>query len=119
MFFPQSHKESKIQKYKGSTSDNAIEIWIKAHEVIAKHCKWDEKKKVIYSTNYLKGEALNWFLESLDDKDEWEEVKENLIDRYGNQTCDPIKAMVKLVCDSKTGIKRYFEKKRSQESGQK
>ena len=112
MFFPQSHKEPKFQKYKGPSSDIAIENWIKAYELIAKHYKWDEKDKVIYLTNYLKGEALNWFMESSDDEDEWEEVKENLIDSYGNQTCDPTKAMVELIYDSKIGIKRYFEEKK-------
>jgi len=106
------HKEPKLQKFKGPESDITIENWLKAYELLGRHFNWNEKDKVTYLTNYLKNEALNWYIETLNETEEWEEVKESLIERYGSDTQNPTKAMVELLYDPKLGIKKYFEEKK-------
>lgn len=111
-FESNKQKEPKIQKYKDPETEVSIENWLKAYELVSNYFNWKDYEKVVYLTNYLKGEALNWFIETLDETKEWSEVKNNLTDRFSTLTCDPTKAMVELTYDPKIGIKKYFEEKK-------
>ena len=100
----------KIQVFKGFNDKISIENWLKRFEMIAKHLKWSDNDKLVLLGNYLEDDALNWYIEN--SCDNYSQVKDRLINRFGVETADPIVEFVTIRYDIKLGIKDYFERKR-------
>ncbi len=107
----QDHIRPKIQVFKGMDGKVSIENWIKRFDMLSNYYKWSEPKKIIMLGNYLEDDALDWYIENTD-SDNWAEITDKLITRFGVQTVEPIVEFFNLKYDVKTGIKEYFEKKR-------
>ena len=101
----------KIQIFKGIGDKVTIENWLKRFEMLSQFYKYSEKTKIVMLGNYLEDDALNWYIENYCD-DNYIEIKQKLINRFGLETVEPIVEFVNLRYDFKTGIKEYFETKR-------
>ena len=100
-----------IQFFKGDQDKVSIENWLKRYNQIATFYKWTDDMKSIMPGNYLKDDALNYYIE-LPDQIPWEEVVLKMSNRFGICTTEPIVEFVHTIYDPKKGLKDYFERKR-------
>ena len=100
----------KLQPFKGENDKITIENFLRLFVNIALYYNWTDAIKVLMLGNYLQDEALNWYAEQ--SNFDWPTLQEDLIQRFGHPTTDPLIQLSRLKYDSKLGMKGYFEEKR-------
>lgn len=101
----------RIHVFSGNEKDITIENWIKMFETVSKSYQWPKKEMIDALCEYLKGEALNFFIEIRDGKS-WEKIKSTLLSRFGVQAVDPIVEFDRLKFSHTNDAHDYFLKKR-------
>ena len=101
----------KLQIFKGNGDKVSIENWLKRFEMLAKFYEWTESDQVVMLGNYLEDDAMNWYIENVNDYN-YKPIKIKLMTRFGLETVEPIVDFVNTKYDTKQGIKEYFETKR-------
>ena len=66
--FSREDKKS-IPAFKGKSTDKLITEWLKATEHVARNNDWDEDQKLRFFSDRLKGEALEWHEEYVEEQD--------------------------------------------------
>ena len=100
-----------LQPFDGKSDAFPIENWLNRYQHIATHHAWNEEKRCLMLGNYLKDDALAWYLDSSDIQS-WDALRTKIIQRFGVPTVEPIVDFFYLKYDPKLGFKDYFEKKR-------
>ena len=93
----------KMQIFKGLDDKVNIENWLKRFEMISMFYNWSDNEKLIMLGDYLEDDALNWYIENYT-SDNYEQMKNKLISRFGLETVDPIIEFVNLKYDNKLGV---------------
>ena len=66
-----SRKDKKsILTFKGKNTDKLITEWLKTVEHVARNNDWDEEQKFRFFSDRLKGEALEWHDEYVEEQDQ-------------------------------------------------
>ena len=99
-----------FKNIKGRNPSNlSIKHWFKAFELVAEHFTWNDRQKLIYLSNYLEDEALNWYLDSLDNYTCYQEAKEDMINQFVEVLSNSLGLVMKVKYEYKLGIQKYFE----------
>ena len=67
--FSREDKKS-IPAFKGKSTDKLITEWLKTAEDVARNNDWDEEQKLRFFSDRLKGEALEWQDEYVEEQDQ-------------------------------------------------
>ena len=74
-----------IPNFKGKSTDKLITEWLKTAEHIAKNNDWDEEQKLRFFSDRLKGEALEWHDEYVEDQNHrlnYTDWRNDIIERF-------------------------------------
>ncbi|KAI9557197.1 hypothetical protein GHT06_017010 [Daphnia sinensis] len=80
--FSREDKKS-IPPFKGKSTDKLITEWLKIAEHVARNNNWNDKQKIRFFSDRLKGEALEWH-ETYDEENDrnYDEWKAAIIERF-------------------------------------
>jgi hypothetical protein len=84
--FSREDKKSN-QAFKGKSTDKLITEWLKAAEHVARNNDWDEDQKLRFFSDRLKGEALEWHDEYVEEQDyllNFTDWRKDIIERFGD-----------------------------------
>ncbi len=82
--FSREDKKS-IPAFKGKSTDNLITEWLKAAEHVARNNDWDDDQKIRFFSDRLKGEALEWhdnYIEEQGNILNYEDWRKDIIERF-------------------------------------
>jgi hypothetical protein len=82
--FSREDKKS-IPAFKGKSTDKLITEWLKAAEHVARNNDWDEDKKIRFFSDRLKGEALEWhdnYIEEQGNTLNYEDWRKDIVERF-------------------------------------
>ena len=82
--FSREDKKS-IPTFKGKSTDKLITEWLKTAEHVARNNDWDEEQKLRFFSDRLKGEALEWhdeYVEEQDDLLNYTDWRNDIIERF-------------------------------------
>ena len=82
--FSREDKKS-IPTFKGKSTDKLITEWLKTAEHVARNNDWDEEQKLRFFSDRLKGEALEWHDEYVEEQDyhlNYTDWRKDIIERF-------------------------------------
>ena len=82
--FSREDKKS-IPAFKGKSTDKLITEWLKAAEHVARNNDWDDDQKIRFFSDRLKGEALEWhdnYIEEQGNTLNYEDWRKDIIERF-------------------------------------
>jgi hypothetical protein len=82
--FYRADKKS-IPAFKGKSTDKLITEWLKTAEHVARNNDWDEDQKLRFFSDRLKGEALEWhdnYIEEQGNTLNYEDWRKDIIERF-------------------------------------
>jgi hypothetical protein len=82
--FSREDKKS-IPTFKGKSTDKLITEWLKTAEHVARNNDWDEEQKLRFFSDRLKGEALEWHDEYVEEQDHllnYTDWRKDIIERF-------------------------------------
>ena len=82
--FSREDKKS-IPTFKGKSTDKLITEWLKTAEHVARNNDWDEEQKLRFFSDRLKGEALEWHDEYVEEQDQllnYTDWRKDIIERF-------------------------------------
>jgi hypothetical protein len=82
--FSREDKKS-IPTFKGKSTDKLITEWLKTAEHVARNNDWDEEQKLRFFSDRLKGEALEWHDEYVEERDDllnYTDWRNDIIERF-------------------------------------
>ena len=74
-----------IPTFKGKSTDKLITEWLKTAEHVARNNDWDEEQKLPFFSDRLKGEALEWHDEYVEEQDQlfnYADWRKDIIERF-------------------------------------
>jgi hypothetical protein len=84
--FSREDKKS-IPTFKGKNTDKLITEWLKSAEHVARNNDWNEEQKLRFFSDRLKGEALEWHDEYVEEQDQflnYTDWRKDIIERFGD-----------------------------------
>ena len=103
-----------IPSYKGDCESKIqIETWLKWFEKRANKLNWNQDQKQTFIADFLKEEALEYFISYCAEL-EWEETKKSMISRFSETTITPMIEFIHFKMTHDSDLKTYYEKKRMQ-----
>ena len=82
--FSREDKKS-IPTFKGKSTDKLITEWLKTAEHVARNNEWNEDQKLRFFSDRLKGEALEWHDEYVEERDDllnYTDWRNDIIERF-------------------------------------
>jgi hypothetical protein len=82
--FSRENKKS-IPTFKGKSTNKLITEWLKTAEHVARNNDWDEEQKLRFFSGRLKGEALEWHDEYVEEQDHllnYTDWRKDIIERF-------------------------------------
>jgi hypothetical protein len=82
--FSREDKKS-IPTFKGKSTDKLITEWLKSAEHVARNNDWNEEQKLRFFSDRLKGEALEWHDEYVEERDDllnYTDWRNDIIERF-------------------------------------
>jgi hypothetical protein len=82
--FSREDKKS-ILAFKGKSTDKLITEWLKTAEHVARNNGWDDEQKLRFFSDRLKGEALEWHDEYVEEQDQclnYDDWRKDIIERF-------------------------------------
>jgi hypothetical protein len=82
--FSREDKKS-IPVFKGKSTDKLITEWLKMAEHVARNNGWDDEQKLRFFSDRLKGEALEWHDEYVEEQDQclnYDDWRKDIIERF-------------------------------------
>lgn len=107
--FPASNLRINIPKY-DSTKIN-IESWIKYFEKQTTSKGLDDDWRLQSITEYLEPDSFGYYIEYLQDIDNWGELKQKLVARYKVHKEDPFTSFINLKLNDEHDLEEYFRNK--------
>jgi len=103
-----------VPDFQGDSCEISIENWIARFEELAKLKKLDDERKILMIGNFLKGEALDWYMTTKSHNHDlsYERLKTLFIGRFGLRVLSPIIEFSRLKYDPVKGIADYYKTKR-------
>ena len=110
--FSREDKKS-IPTFKGKSTDKLITEWLKTAEHVARNNDWDEEQKLRFFSDRLKGEALEWHDEYVEEQDHllnYTDWRKDIIERFRDSfdIATLKRKLQKLTKDQKKAAVRLF-----------
>lgn len=102
----------RITRYSGDKAEVRVEAWLNAYEVATQD--FSERDRINQLVRYLEGSAITWFSEEVIpclEMLEWDDVKQLMIKRHGQQHISPIVAATNRKLKEGEQIQTYFDEK--------
>ena len=103
-----------VPDFHGDACEIAIENWLDRFEELAKIRNLDDNRKILAIGNFLKAEALDWYMTTRKHHNDlsYEKLKSLFIGRFGLRLLNPVIEFARLRYDSSKGILDYYKNKR-------
>lgn len=103
-----------LPPFHGDSCEITIENWLSRFEELAELKSFDDRTKMVQIGNYLRSEALDWYMTTRKHNTDlnFDKLKTLFINRFGLRVLTPIIELTRLKYDPSKGITEYYQAKR-------